>query len=304
MLNTGRGPGIDHDARQGQSLDIPPEHSADYSGERAVRPAPPVPPAQRPPPRGVARVVHERQAAPEPPHRLPHLLPAARGAHHALEPPLAPPARVVAAQPRVPLEQPGEVRRRLLFLRLIAVGIGPLVVTAGVAVGELHRGAQGLPLRERAGGSRRRRGIRGGRGRGAGGSRQGFPRRDGRRRREGRLGGGGGGGAVDPAALVFFAAEDAVEREALAFLAAEGAAVELFAAGRAGLDRGERGAGAGAGGVRAAAPEGVEVQDLLGEATVPFSGREAARALARHCWFVFAWDWKRCAQRRAGDASA
>ena len=168
MLNTGRGPGIDHDARQGQFLEIPPEHSADDSGERAVRPGPPVPPAppaQRPPPRGVARVVHERQAAPEPPHRPPHLLPAPRGAHHALEPPLAPPIRVVASQPRVPLEQPGEVARRLLFLRLIAVQIAPLPVDIdGVAVGELHGGAHGLPLRERAGGSRRRRRIRGGRG--------------------------------------------------------------------------------------------------------------------------------------------
>jgi hypothetical protein len=83
-------------------------------------------------------------------------------------------------------------------------------------------------------------------------------------------------GAVEPEAVAFFVAEGADEPAAFALFASVGAR----------LERGWGGA--------SATPEGVQVEHLLGEATVAFSGREAARALARHCWFVcFAWNWKR-----------
>ncbi|RCV20613.1 hypothetical protein SETIT_4G070700v2 [Setaria italica] len=254
-LNTGRGPcgerlperspGIHHDA--GQPGDVPPEHAAEDGGERAVRPGPPVPR------RGVARVLHERDAAPEPPR-----LPRPRGADHARELHILPAPLVVAPQRGVPLEQAREEPHRVLF----ALRLGPLlVVIGGVGVGvvvggggggsatvgeELRRGAEGLLVRERAGGGRPRRRLRwggGGRGRLGPGFRGGI----GRRRRGNPLGG-GGGGAVELAALV--------------------ASGFGFAVGQAGL-----GWGGGGGGRRAAAPEGVEVEDLLGEATFAVARR-------------------------------
>ena len=254
-----RAPGIDHDA--GQPGDVPPEHAADDGGERAVRPGPPVP-------RGGARVLHERDAAPEPPPRLPR----APGARHARELPLLPAPLVVAPQRGVPLEQArDEPRRVLLALRL---GPGAVVVVVGVAVGEeLRRGAEGLSLRERAGGRRRRRRLRGGRGRGRRGLGPGF--RGGIRR-------GWRKGPLEPGILWLV-----------------GGGVEPAALGLGGYAAGGAGLGSGGGG-RAAAPEGVEVEDLLGEAAFAFAGREsgpwtgrpaAARhrrfaiAAARHCGF-------------------
>jgi hypothetical protein len=224
-----RAAGVDDDA--GHPVDVPAEHAADGGGEGAVRPGPPAA-------GGGAGVLDEADAAGEPPG-----LPLPPHARHAHELPSLPPPLVVPPQRRVPLEQPHEEPRRLLALRFRPFLLHHLVVVVRPAVGEeLLGGAERGSLRER---SRRRllllrRALRGG-----GGGLVVVPgcRGGGRRRREGPL------------------------RAGFLPLLLLGAALEPPAP--PAVDAAEGGDGTGAtrrdGSGGGAAPEGVEVEDLLGE---------------------------------------